>query len=59
MAGIEETLKRVTVRSKGKGEIRARVFRIATGQWEDLGVISSSKLVWRIKKWLGRLICQT
>ena len=32
-----------------KGTIKARVYRAATGQWEDLGVICSTSLVWRIK----------
>jgi hypothetical protein len=29
--------------SKGETTIRARVFRAATGQWEDLGVIYTDK----------------
>lgn len=40
-----------------KVTIKARVYRAATGQWEDLGVIYSSKsriknIINKIKTWL-------
>lgn len=30
----------MVVRMKGKATIEARVFRAATGEWEDLGVVA-------------------
>lgn len=30
--------------------IRARVYRVNSGQWEDLGIIASNKKSWIIKK---------
>lgn len=42
-----------------KGKVKnftmsARVFRVATGKWENLGIIAKSKksLIGRIKSWL-------
>jgi hypothetical protein len=43
----------VNVKTK-KNKMSARVYRVATGKWEDLGVISKSKesIIRRMLKWL-------
>jgi len=36
-------------------EIRVRVYRKSTGKWENYGIVSSSRLSWRIKNWFKNL----
>jgi len=36
--------------------ISARVYRAATGKWEDLGVIASSKKLWRVEKAMKKIL---
>lgn len=38
-----------------KAEISIRVFRAATGKWEDYGVVSSYKKSWKIKNFFKTL----
>lgn len=38
-----------------KGTIRAKVFRAETGQWEDLGIIASTNIFWKIKNKIKKL----
>lgn len=41
---------------KGIMTIRARVYRVSTGKWEDLGVICKSSLLQRIKHRLIKIL---
>lgn len=40
MADEEEQTDGIVVPMKGKAIIEVRVFRAATGEWEDLGVVA-------------------
>ncbi len=52
----EQIVNKTTAETKNL-TIAARVFRVATGKWEDLGVVSKSKvglgIVNKIKQKLG------